>query len=945
MKIFYTLLYAIYYSLRGYLKIPNSANSKKYYSKYALSIVVVLFVAFLPKKILANSITTGAVSGSFCVGVNITVPFTYVGTYTLFTAQLSTATGTFVTPGQTILQSVASNGTGSQSITVTIPRSIAPGTGYKIRIVSTSPPQAGTLTSAFTITANKWLGISTDWNASSNWCNGMVPDDSTNIVIQTAVNYPIITGKSYANSITINNGTSLMIGRGDTLSIHGDLVNNGGTLNVISGTIVMAGSAPQTIDGKEFVSSTIYNLVDSNTDVSAFTGLTISTDSVYITHQLSFGTDANAILTTNNLLVLVSNAISTANVGEIQEDGSGNAQSFIFGNITVQRYFEAHRRWRLVTAPVQSSGAPTINAAWQEGGQSIAGSVSDPNPGYGTDISGPAVGAFVSSTGYDQSSNNSASIARLVSANSWYSLPNTFLPVTTHQGYMLFVRGARDFPVYTGTSSTPATSTTLRTSGVLNTGRIVVPMTDTGFTIVGNPYAATINFNTIYNNSTSAVTSNSFSLWDPNIGSTANVASGTGGWVTLSWNGTSYDPSPDPHLFDGFDVNGDIQSGAAFAVNSTGVGNVQIDESAKDTGTDNHLYLFRPATVLSQPLIMLRTTLYATDESNTQIYLADGALNMFGSQYSNDVDWSKDVQKLFNFNEKVSILKDSQNLAIEKSALPQVGDTIYLNVSGLKQSQPYQFVLQTTNFIRSDIQAFFVDRYTHISTPILLGSASVNVNLTIDANANSYASDRFIIVFKAAPGSVDSTNIKAIAQNKSIDVQWEIVNQVNIKEYAVEKSVDGTDFVTVATMQATTDTSAYTYSWTDTSAIAGINYYRVYAVGNNLVKEDTSNVANAVLTTDTNAPISVVIPSLVKVYPNPVSNGIIYVDLTNLPAGNYGIRIISGTGRVLLSETKYHGSNDGPIAVPFGKNASAGIYMIEVVAPDGTKTKINVENQ
>ena len=385
--------------------------------------------------------------------------------------------------------------------------------------------------------------------------------------------------------------------------------------------------------------------------------------------------------------------------------------------------------------------------------------------------------------------------------------------------------------------------------------------------------------------------------------------------------------------------NGITNTNGAVSNCVTLCGLVHVDESAKDTSIDG-------STVLSQPLIWLRTTLYGADASYTPIYLADGALNIFGSQYSNDVDWSKDVQKLFNFNEKVSILKDSQNLAIEKSALPQAGDTIYLNVSDLKQ-QPYQFVIQTNNFIRSDIQAFFDDAYTHTATPILFGNASIDVNFTIDGNPAGYASNRFMIVFIAAPGSVDSTKLIAAVQDKNIDVQWKIANQVNIKEYTIERSVDGTNFTEVATMPATADTSAYTYSWLDINAIAGTDYYRVYAVANNLVKEDTSNVATAVLKEDAIAPVVIVptVETLIKLYPNPVTNGMVNVDLTNYPAGNYTIRIISGTGRVLLSETKYHGSNDGPVTIPFGKNFNTGIYMMEIIDPNGNKTKINFVNQ
>ncbi|HTB52191.1 MAG TPA: hypothetical protein VK718_05380 [Ferruginibacter sp.] len=935
MKLFYQQPYTI-------------LNTKDHCKKIFPSLLV-LSILLIPRSVKAQAITTGTISGSpFCAGASgIIINFTYAPdssfTGSTFTVQLSSATGSFAAPVN--LQSIPSDGSDSQSITVAIPASTASGTNYKMRVVSSLPAVNGSPSASFTITANNWIGGTVshlnDWNTASNWCNGAVPDVTTSVIIPNAVNYPIITATSYVNNITIASGASVTVDSGGTLSIHGS-ISNSGVFDATAGTIEMAGSSVQTISGSIFNTSTIYNLVDSNIEPTA--GVNIGS-TLNISNQLSFGYN-NAILTTNNALVLLSNASATASVGQIAEDGSGNPLVTISGNVTVQRYYLDHRRWRFITAPVKSSGAPTISQAWQEGGQSIAGSVSDPNPGYGTHITGPTAGPFVSSTGYDQSSSNSASLARITGDLSWFSIPNTFVPVTSYQGMMLFVRGGRDFPIYTGTSFTPATAATLRTTGALNTGRVTIPV-NTGFTVVGNPYAATINFNTIYGHAatTAAVTSNAFSMWDPNIGSIANIASGTGGWVTLSWNGTSYDPSPDPHLFDGFDVNGDIQSSGAFTVNGTGTGSVEIDESDKVTGTDGHLYLFRPAdntTVLSYPttpIMLLRTTLFATDTAHVQTYLADGALNEFNASYSNDVDWSKDVQKLFNFAERVSILKDSQYLAIEKSAPPVAGDTVHLSVSGLKPL-PYQFVLATTRFTRPDINAFFVDAFTHISTPIPLGDSSVAVNFTITADPASIASNRFFILFKAAPaGCVTYDKITAAAQqNKNIGVQWQVSNQVNTKEYVVERSTDKILFSTVDTTAATpTDTSGYVYNWTDTNVAFGTDYfYRVYIVGNNLATQDTSNLANAVMFQTAG----------INIAPNPVTNGTVNVQMSSkMPAGEYGIKIMGTSGDVFLTKMVTHGPTDETISIPFGKSVSRGMYILQMISSDKQTTKVNFEIQ
>jgi len=99
--------------------------------------------------ISVGTITTGTITGSpFCAGATgVNVPFTYtppanfpIGTCT-FTAQLSNASGSFGTPVN--LQSVTSNASGSQSISVTIPSGTVTGLGYRIRVVSSTPTVTG----------------------------------------------------------------------------------------------------------------------------------------------------------------------------------------------------------------------------------------------------------------------------------------------------------------------------------------------------------------------------------------------------------------------------------------------------------------------------------------------------------------------------------------------------------------------------------------------------------------------------------------------------------------------------------------------------------------------------------------------------------------------------------------------------------------------------------
>ena len=90
-----------------------------------------------------NTITTGTISGSpFCAGQAVSVPFTVSGTFNagnVFTAQLSNASGSFASP----VNIGTLNGTGSGTISATIPPGTVTGTGYLIRVVSSNPAITG----------------------------------------------------------------------------------------------------------------------------------------------------------------------------------------------------------------------------------------------------------------------------------------------------------------------------------------------------------------------------------------------------------------------------------------------------------------------------------------------------------------------------------------------------------------------------------------------------------------------------------------------------------------------------------------------------------------------------------------------------------------------------------------------------------------------------------
>jgi hypothetical protein len=126
-----------------------------------------------------NIVVAGTTPASWCKNTTFNIPFTASGTYTsgnVFTAQLSDALGSFSSP--TTLGTLTS--TSSGTITATIPNTIALGTGYKIRIISSSPAITNSPQKMIDVSAicQCLLNISLmtgNWGTASLWSCGHVP--------------------------------------------------------------------------------------------------------------------------------------------------------------------------------------------------------------------------------------------------------------------------------------------------------------------------------------------------------------------------------------------------------------------------------------------------------------------------------------------------------------------------------------------------------------------------------------------------------------------------------------------------------------------------------------------------------------------------------------------------------------------------------------------------
>ncbi|UEG49093.1 hypothetical protein LK994_10670 [Ferruginibacter lapsinanis] len=865
----------------------------------------------------------------------------------------ATAPGNFSLPSGTTLVTVITSGS---TLTYTN-TSLTAGTTYSFLLVpftwdnvhdstrnyltnSTPPSQSITLS-----TSGTWLGVNTNWNDSQNWCNG-VPTSADDVVVPdygVGGIYPIITSgvaatcKNYNMavnaSVTIDSGGSLAIS--GTYTSNGTLINNGDVL-------LNSSSVAQSFPGATGSITAMNNLTVNNT---SGLGVTFDKD-FFITGALT--PTAGNIDVNNALVTLISTATATARVGIV----ASNINYTGTGQFCIERYLpmltsSSGRRWRLLGVPISSINAPTINAAWQEGAtptptttSATSGvSIYNPKPGYGTHITN-GTGSSNNANGFDAGSTSNPSIYKMDPGTGTWTVPSsTGVTITNNKAYMIFVRGDRSIQVSNQYINTTG-GNNMRIKGRINTGNDTVGITGAGKYVVSNPYPSAISFNNIdFMGLTPGVTSGvEYYMWDPKLLGSKNV----GGFVTFSSaGGGTYTKVPYTAYPGGstgisaYSNTGIIESGGAFMIESAGAGSIIFHETDKITANSTVGIASRPlpqSRPQNQPSEFYINLLYKDGQDSS--ILADGVAATFSNNYHNEVD-EQDAPKMqtFQTKEKISLVRDNNILAIERRAAITMEDTIFLQLIKLDFNYRYQLHLFGKDFA-ADLDAFLIDKYLQQVFP-LTTSGLTRHDFETNGDANSLAADRFMVVFKlkaGAPLPVKFIDVNAWQNTETINVQWNVAED-RVKEYQIERSIDGIHFVQVGIVAAS---GKSTYNWIDEQANAGVNYYRIISIGN-AADRSYSKVVSVRLTINKN--MSVVI------YPNPIKNNQINLYLKNMLEGEYNVRVLNSVGQLMTKDAIIIKNADLlHQTIGIKKVMVKSVYYLEITGPGNFKKMIEIKN-
>ena len=332
-----------------------------------------------------------------------------------------------------------------------------------------------------------------------------------------------------------------------------------------------------------------------------------------------------------------------------------------------------------------------------------------------------------------------------------------------------------------------------------------------------------------------------------------------------------------------------------------------------------------PETASGGDFAQLRSNLYIVSANGSPV-LMDGALTQYYSDYSDDID-NLDARKMSNPSENWGMLRNNGVYVIERRHSIEGSDSIFFKMWNMRVIK-YRLELIASNLDFPGRTGVLLDKYLNTSTPVNL-DGTTDVDFSVTSDPASKASDRFLLIFSkpAKQGLVPFATIfaNAVVLNSSVNVNWQTVNESNLKQLAIERSADANSFDVSKTVLVTYDNTSAQNRYSDEQPLEGTNYYRIVATTfdgrvsySNIMKADIAKTVQSF-----------------AVYPNPVVGNRLNLQMKNQPSGLYKIALKNSFGQTFLSkEIVFEGGTRSLQILP-PNLLPPGIYQLQIGSPDG----------
>lgn len=664
-----------------------------------------------------------------------------------------------------------------------------------------------------------WAGRSdVNWSNASNWCDVTVPTATVNVTIPTtgpSFN-PTLNATSSINSINVQSGRILTISGAGDLQIAG-AVTNTGSIVADAGKVTFNGANAQTIPANVFAGNLIKDLTINNA-----AGVTLN-GALRLTGVL---TATNGIFNANGNLTLASSASQTAQVAQIPIGAS------VRGQVKVERFIRGgtlnpYRTSRMLSSPVYDNTANFISIN-VEGNRSAKFSqlIDD------IIISGPQGAA----AGFDATA--SAEPSAWTYSSGFVPIPNINTAVNAGKGMYVYFRGNRsNFGQKVSAPYVDPEDTIVDFDGVLNQGDITVTL-PSGNHFLGNPYAATIDWDSPNWGSDKVNVNNALWIWNPVERSYSTYISGLG---TLGGSNL-------------------IASGQSFFMQTSAAGSIRFKESVKVVGQQPSVMLFAGSkgeqaavgknvasnTQFRSVLRMTMQPLSSFGRSETIVAFQDGSSPNYTSEDALHLDG-----EIVN----ISSMAGTRRLAINFTPPPTQSWQLPVHINA-SLSGAYIIKFNLEEYFQ-DHSLMLRDNYLQSTTQV---SAQSNYSFVIDkTNSQTFGANRFTLLVE--PPSVlpiEGLVFQARKESDGVLLTWKTSTEINNAGFKLFRAAENGRYQYLATISAN---GAGSYSYTDRSPSLGRNYYKLVQVDfDGTETEAMPVVVNFVI--GENSPVII--------YPNPV---------------------------------------------------------------------------
>jgi len=291
----------------------------------------------------------------------------------------------------------------------------------------------------------------------------------------------------------------------------------------------------------------------------------------------------------------------------------------------------------------------------------------------------------------------------------------------------------------------------------------------------------------------------------------------------------------------------------------------------------------------------------------------------FKSNGSNEYNSYYDAVSFDAGSQVLVALKGNTKLAISTLLDDAVAKSASLGVSSATTGS-FQLVFSQFDGIDASKSITLVDNYLKTTQDI---RATQTYIFSVTSDTASYGNNRFELLFGAGdPLPVSITSVSATKNSTGVAINWSVASQLNIANYEVERSTDGSTFSSIANEKATAKT-AYSVEDKNIPTTASTLYYRIKSIG-----EDGSYKYSTI------TKLIIHNSSLITIYPNPVQS-VINVTIGTATNGTYTVRILTVAGKEVMSRGGVV-ANGNTLSLN-ASSLAAGVYMLELTDKLGNK--------